>query len=400
MRLTRCCVLLGACLAVSLPCFADMVITGVIDGPLTGGEPKAIELCVLNNILDLSIYGVGSANNGGGSDGEEFTFPAVAASAGDFIHVSYDSANFHTFFGFPPDYFSVGAANINGDDAIELFKEGEVIDVFGDINASGYGTSWEYTDGWAYRNDNTGPDGSFFQISHWTFSGSGVLDKNDDPTNDEAEPRFPIGTYSSDAIAIDLISFTATQHNNTILLEWQTAAEINCAGFFLHRSPVEEEKYECVTLQMIPSQPEHCNGHTYSFMDNPPFMSAFDYKLEEIALDGQRTFYGPVSTQISTSVSSQPLPTNIQLVQAWPNPFNAGTTFEFTLESSGFVEVMIYNAAGKRIRTLEQNLFAAGIYQIPWNGKTDQGEAAPSGLYFASINTEHWRQTLKLTLLR
>ena len=53
----------------------NMVITAVFDGPLSGGTPKGIELYVIRDINDLSEYGVGSANNGGGSDGEEFTFP-------------------------------------------------------------------------------------------------------------------------------------------------------------------------------------------------------------------------------------------------------------------------------------------------------------------------------------
>jgi hypothetical protein len=51
----------------------DLVITGVVDGPLQGGTPKAIEICALTDIADLSNYGIGSANNGGGSGGEEFT---------------------------------------------------------------------------------------------------------------------------------------------------------------------------------------------------------------------------------------------------------------------------------------------------------------------------------------
>ena len=80
----------------------DLVISGVIDGPLSGGVPKAIELCVLNDIADLSVYGVGSANNGGGSDGEEFTFPAMAVSAGTFIHVASEATGFSSFFGFAP----------------------------------------------------------------------------------------------------------------------------------------------------------------------------------------------------------------------------------------------------------------------------------------------------------
>ena len=67
---------------------ADLLITAAYDGPLSGGTPKGIELYVENDIADLSAYGIGSANNGGGSDGEEFTFPAMGATAGSFIYVT------------------------------------------------------------------------------------------------------------------------------------------------------------------------------------------------------------------------------------------------------------------------------------------------------------------------
>ena len=85
---------------------SDLVITGVVDGPLSGGVPKAVELCVLNDIADLSFYGVGSANNGGGSDGEEFTFPAGPVSAGTFLYVASEASGFSTFFGFAPTHTS------------------------------------------------------------------------------------------------------------------------------------------------------------------------------------------------------------------------------------------------------------------------------------------------------
>ncbi len=181
--------------AASPPAVAqNLVITGVVDGPLSGGVPKAIELCVLNDIADLSDYGVGSANNGGGSDGEEFTFPAGPVSAGTFIHVASEAVGFSSFFGFAPAYTS-GAASINGDDAIELFMSGSVIDVFGDINQDGSGQPWEHLDGWAYRNDGTGPDGSTFALGNWTFSGTNALDG--ETTNGTAATPFPIGAYSS-----------------------------------------------------------------------------------------------------------------------------------------------------------------------------------------------------------
>ena len=170
----------------------DLLISGVIDGPLTGGVPKAIELYVVNDIADLSIYGLGSANNGGGSDGEEFTFPADSATAGDFIYVASEATGFTSFFEFAPNYTS-GAASINGDDAIELFQNGLVVDVFGDINTDGTGQPWEYMDGWTYRVDGTGADGATFILANWSFSGPNALDG--ETSNATAATPFPIGTY-------------------------------------------------------------------------------------------------------------------------------------------------------------------------------------------------------------
>ncbi len=171
---------------------SNMVISGVIDGPLSGGLPKAIEVYVTGPIPDLSNYGLGSANNGGGSDGEEYTFPAVSAAAGDFLYVASESVGFTSFFGFAPDYTSA-AANINGDDAIELFQNGGVVDVFGDINVDGTGEPWEHLDGWAYRVLGTGPDGTTFVLGNWTFSGPNALDG--ETTNATATTPFPIATY-------------------------------------------------------------------------------------------------------------------------------------------------------------------------------------------------------------
>jgi hypothetical protein len=150
-----------------------LMITGVLDGPLPGGLPKVIELYAFADIADLSMYGIGSANNGGGTDGEELTLEG-SASAGDFIWIASEDVEFANVFGFAPDYVSSAAA-INGDDAVELFLNGVVVDVFGEIDVDGSGTPWEYTDGWAYRNDKTMPDGTFV-IADWTFSGPDALD--------------------------------------------------------------------------------------------------------------------------------------------------------------------------------------------------------------------------------
>lgn len=175
-----------------------LLIAGVFDAQPAAAGAKGIELYALEDVPDLSVFGLGSANNGGGSDGQEYTFPAVAVSAGDCFYVTDDSTKFADFFGFDADFVegsgSATATGINGDDAVELFENGTVIDVFGDINVDGTGEPWEHLDGWAYRNDATGPDGSTFVLGNWSFSGVSGLAGG--ATNDLAPVPFPNCTYS------------------------------------------------------------------------------------------------------------------------------------------------------------------------------------------------------------
>ena len=133
---------------------AAFIITAVTDGDLSGGNPKSIMLQAVAPVADLTAWGVGSANNGGGSDGQEFTLPAGSAATGD-VFVIVPNAPSQDFFAnnFVQDFTILfnNSANINGDDAIELFSDGNVVDIFGDINTDGTGEDWEYKDGFAQR---------------------------------------------------------------------------------------------------------------------------------------------------------------------------------------------------------------------------------------------------------
>ena len=146
---------------------AVWVIAGVTDGDLTGGNPKSIILQAAATVADNTLWGVGSANNGGGTDGEEFSFPAGSASAGDVIVIAgnADSGDFFTN-NFVQNFtlYVNGAANINGDDAIELFNNGSVFDTYGDPNTIGDGETWDYTDGFATRIG--GGPGAFDQANY------------------------------------------------------------------------------------------------------------------------------------------------------------------------------------------------------------------------------------------
>ena len=229
----------------SIPTASDLIITAAFDGPLSGGTPKGIELYVVNTISDLSYFGVGSANNGGGSDGMEFQLSG-SANAGDFIYVASENTEFSNWFGFARNFTS-SAMGINGDDAIELFYDatpsssgGEVVaDVFGDINTDGSGEAWEYLDSWAYRNNGTGPNGSIWTIGNWSFGGVDALDG--ETTNSTATTAIPIGTYSHSPLPVELANFQAFEETNSVLLKWHTLSETNVDYFFVKRRIGDEE---------------------------------------------------------------------------------------------------------------------------------------------------------------
>lgn len=146
------------------------------------------------DIPDLSLYGVGFANNGNGSPGVEFTFPAgSSAAARSYITIAYEDLQYSNFFGVSPN-FVTGYASINGNDAIELFYSGKVIDVYGDVNVDGTGTIWDYADGWAYRN-HTSTSSAIFNNEDWTFSGTDALDSC--ATNIDCANYFPSKSYNT-----------------------------------------------------------------------------------------------------------------------------------------------------------------------------------------------------------
>ena len=176
---------------------AALLISGVFDGTLSGGTPKGVELYATADITDLSVYGIGSANNGGGSDGMEFVLSG-SALAGDYIYAvaSGNDDEFAAWFG-ETATFTTNSMSINGDDAIELFSASteSVIDTFGDINVDGNGEDWEYMDGWAYR---TSGSAGAFTISDWSFSGANAWDGASD--NASSGAVMPLGTFTTSVV--------------------------------------------------------------------------------------------------------------------------------------------------------------------------------------------------------
>ena len=139
-------------------CKEALELKGVLallwDGSGTNGG-KAVHLRANKDIEDLSIYGVGITNNGGGTDGVEYNFPAISVEEGDDILLAREPGTLSAYFGDCSDefehIFETDSMNQNGDDGVELFNGETVIETYGNADVDGTGEVWEYSGSWAYK---------------------------------------------------------------------------------------------------------------------------------------------------------------------------------------------------------------------------------------------------------
>ncbi|GAB4321841.1 MAG: hypothetical protein Kow0074_12920 [Candidatus Zixiibacteriota bacterium] len=106
------------------------------------------------------------------------------------------------------------------------------------------------------------------------------------------------------------------------------------------------------------------------------------------------------ATAQGTAVLAGAVPQSYSLGQNYPNPFNAGTQIRYTVPEEADVEIVIYNVNGQRVRTLVTGHHEPGVHTIEWDGMTDNGHAAPSGVYFTRMSAGRYTAAKKMILLK
>jgi hypothetical protein len=102
-------------------------------------------------------------------------------------------------------------------------------------------------------------------------------------------------------------------------------------------------------------------------------------------------------SELITSVEGQPseLPTQFKLEQNYPNPFNPSTVIRFSVPSSKFVTLKVYNALGQEVATLVNEVKQPGRYEVTWDAS-----GMASGVYLYRMQAGGYIDTKKLILLK
>ena len=132
--------------------------------------------------------------------------------------------------------------------------------------------------------------------------------------------------------------------------------------------------------------------------------SPFEYVDDEI-VPGETYRYqvgvvDPDGEFLSTTAIVRTHPLETSLGQNQPNPFNPSTRIPFATSERGHVTLAIYDARGRRVRTLIDGAMPAGKHSVDWDGRDDRGVAQSSGVYFCRMEASKRRASRKMVLLK
>jgi hypothetical protein len=109
------------------------------------------------------------------------------------------------------------------------------------------------------------------------------------------------------------------------------------------------------------------------------------------------------SLELDGSVPSLTTQTVNFLSPMQPNPVSFGTggaVIRFGSRVAQQVEIAIYSADGRVIRSLVSGSVGAGEHTVTWNGRDASGSRVSSGIYFARYQTPDYQTTMKFAVIR
>lgn len=113
--------------------------------------------------------------------------------------------------------------------------------------------------------------------------------------------------YSVAKAAVTLVYFRAIAGNGEVVLLWETATELDNAGFYVNRSTLENGTYQRIHQTIIAPRGDGLTGAVYEFADtNVINGNTYWYRLESLDFGQQSQFYDPVSAVPGIVLSPTP----------------------------------------------------------------------------------------------
>ncbi|NJK82464.1 MAG: T9SS type A sorting domain-containing protein [Saprospiraceae bacterium] len=181
-------------------------------------------------------------------------------------------------------------------------------------------------------------------------------------------------------LPVELSAFKAEAKENAIALLWETASELNNAGFEVERS---ENGKTFKAISFVEGKGTTYEAQKYWFEDKTVRQNiTYYYRLKQIDFDGQFEY---------TDIVTATLERKVAVGTFYPNPASDGMTqLDYSSSESGEVNATVYNVNGQVVATFVRSV-ARGSNILDFNFS-----ALSAGSYFVKLENGSDRQYQKL----
>ncbi len=186
--------------------------------------------------------------------------------------------------------------------------------------------------------------------------------------------------------------FNSSLSSNSIALSWGTSQEINNSGFNVERST---DMVNWNYVSFVKGSGTTNQQQNYHYTDKNLASGKYFYRLKQIDYNGNFEYFNLSSpVQIGT-------PSKFEVMQNFPNPFNPVTQISFSLPEDSYVQLKVYDAAGKLVSEVINVNIEKGYHIAAFNASN-----LASGIYFYQLiakdntNNIQFTKIMKMVLVK
>jgi hypothetical protein len=257
------------------------------------------------------------------------------------------------------------------------------------------GGPWGPNGVYSYGANPTFPSNTFGNTNYWvdllftpatfTFNLTSITDGSG--CNITGSPIQALNVVSADCgtLPVTLLGLSAApKNNNSVLLSWTTATEIDNRGFEIQRS---QPNGSWEGIGYVNGAGNSNNLINYTYTDKNLFPQVYNYRLKQEDIDGKYRYSMVVSVTLNGTAE-------YKLGQNYPNPFRDETTIQYTLPAREKVTLTIFDMNGRVSKVLINGVSRdKGTHAVNFFSNT-----LPAGMYYYRIEAGSFIQTRKMVI--
>jgi hypothetical protein len=184
-------------------------------------------------------------------------------------------------------------------------------------------------------------------------------------------------------------------------LDWTDSRDLDCHGALTYTLQISEDSLYTSPAVLDGLADSECEL-PYSMFEGGKryFWKVFATDGDTLTWCGGRDWEFTVSATVDVTDPRSGYPKQWVLLGNAPNPFAAGTQIRFGAPRRGFVEISIFDVAGRLVRKLVEDVVPPGYHAVEWDGRNAKGRKMASGVYFYRFKAGEVLDAKKMLMVR